>query len=162
MAKQETGNRPGIGSPSLILIFIVMCLVTFGMLSLSTAKSEWNLAERNAASVTEYYRADREGEEFYRLVAEAAQEARQESADLKEAGRILEEKLGEYYVPERGSAMTQIAMERAQALLVEVVPFPEEGQAPAISQWKVIQTEDFEIYDSMPVWTGGEGEEEKE
>lgn len=159
MAKQETGNRPGIGSPSLILIFIVMCLVTFGMLSLSTAKSEWDLAERNAASVTEYYRADREGEEFYRLVSEAAKEARQEGADIDEVRRLLGQKLGEYYISERDTAMTQIAMDRSQALLIEVVPSLEEGQAPVISQWKVIQTEDFEIYDSMPVWTGGEGEE---
>ena len=159
MAKQETGNRPGIGSPSLILIFIVMCLVTFGMLSLSTAKSEWDLAERNAASVTEYYRADREGEEFYRLVSEAAKEARQEGADIDEVRRLLGQKLGEYYIPERDAAMTRIAMDRSQALLIEVIPSLEEGQAPVISQWKVIQTEDFEIYDSMPIWTGGEGEE---
>ena len=48
MAKQETGNRPGIGSPSLILIFIVMCLVTFGMLSLSTAKSELDFARASS------------------------------------------------------------------------------------------------------------------
>ena len=159
MAKQETGNRPGIGSPSLILIFIVMCLVTFGMLSLSTAKSELDLAERNAASVTEYYRADREGEEFCRLVSEAAKEARQEGADIDDVRRLLGQKLGEYYIPERDAAMTQIAMDRSQALLIEVFPSLEEGQASVISQWKVIQTEDFEIYDSMPVWTGGEGEE---
>ncbi len=162
MAKQETGNRPGIGSPSLILIFIVMCLVTFGMLSLSTAKSEWNLAERNAASVTEYYRADREGEEFRRLVSEAAEEARREGSDLEEVRRLLSQKLGEYYVLEKDAAITQIVMERSQALLIEVFPSLEEEKPLVISQWRVIQTEDFEIYDSMPVWTGGEGEEEKE
>ena len=40
MAKQESGFKANIGSSSLILIFIVMCLVTFGMLSLTSAKSD--------------------------------------------------------------------------------------------------------------------------
>ena len=48
MAKQESGFKANIGSSSLILIFIVMCLVTFGMLSLTSAKSDLSLANRNA------------------------------------------------------------------------------------------------------------------
>ncbi|WP_277406803.1 hypothetical protein [Lacrimispora xylanisolvens] len=38
MAKQEIGYRANMGTPTLILIFMILCLVTFGMLSLSTAK----------------------------------------------------------------------------------------------------------------------------
>lgn len=46
MAKQESGFKANIGSSSLILIFIVMCLVTFGMLSLTSARSDLSLANR--------------------------------------------------------------------------------------------------------------------
>ena len=36
MAKQEIRRKANIGSSSLILIFIVLCLVTFSVLSLAT------------------------------------------------------------------------------------------------------------------------------
>ena len=64
MAKQESGFKANIGSSSLILIFIVMCLVTFGMLSLTSARSDLSLANRNADAVAEYYRAIRKARHF--------------------------------------------------------------------------------------------------
>ena len=39
------------------------------MLSLTSARSDLSLANRNADAVAEYYRADTEGEAFYRMVA---------------------------------------------------------------------------------------------
>ena len=155
MEKNETGNRITIGSPSLILIFILICLVTFGMLSLSTAKSEWNLAERNAGAVTEYYRADSLGEDFYRMVAEKVSGIRAQTSDPAEYSRLLEQELGEFYQPEEGTVVMKIDMERAQALILELVPQFTGEEAVTVSQWKVIQTEDFEIDNSMPVWNGG-------
>ncbi|WP_312426742.1 short-chain dehydrogenase [Lacrimispora sp.] len=156
MAEQENGYRANIGSPSLILIFIVMCLITFGMLSLSTAKSERNLAERNASAVTEYYRADREGEAFYQMVLNKAAKVREESQDPQERKQLLARELGDVYEPDKGTVTVNIPMERSQALSIELV-FPPEGEEDIrISKWKVIQTEDMEIDHSMPVWTGGE------
>ncbi|GLC79144.1 short-chain dehydrogenase [Lacrimispora brassicae] len=156
MAKQEKAYKANIGTPSLILIFIVMCLITFGMLSLSAAKSEWNLAERNASAVTEYYRADGEGEAFYQMVLEKAAQVREKSLDPQERKQFLTRELGEAYHPEEGTVTVQIPMERSQALSVELVLQPEEREDILISRWKVIMTEDYEIDDSMPVWTGGE------
>lgn len=156
MAKQENGYKANIGSPSLILIFIVMCLITFGMLSLSAAKSEWNLAERNASAVTGYYRADGEGEAFYQMVLEKAAQVRENSLDPQERRQLLARELGEAYDPEEGTVTVQIPMERSQALFIELVFQPEEREDIQISKWKVIQTEDYEIDNSMPVWTGGE------
>lgn len=64
MAKQEIRRKANIGSSSLILIFIVLCLVTFSVLSLGNAKREDALSRRSADSVQEYYRADAAGETF--------------------------------------------------------------------------------------------------
>ena len=64
MAKQEIRRKANIGSSSLILIFIVLCLVTFSVLSLGNAKREDALSRRSADSVQEYYRADAAGEAF--------------------------------------------------------------------------------------------------
>lgn len=157
MAKQENGYKANIGSPSLILIFIVMCLITFGMLSLSTAKNEKNLAERNASAVTEYYRADGEGEAFYQMVLEKAEKAGEKSLDSQERKQFLVQELGESYHPYDGTVTTEIPMDRSQALFVELVLQPEKLYDIRISKWKVIQTENYEVDDSMPVWTGGDG-----
>ena len=68
-------GRMNIGSTSLILIFIVLCLATFGLLSLSSAKGDWNLAQKGAASARIYYQADREGENFLEMADKKLQEA---------------------------------------------------------------------------------------
>ncbi|WP_349948825.1 short-chain dehydrogenase [Lacrimispora sp. BS-2] len=155
MAKQEKAYKANIGSPSLILIFIVMCLITFGMLSLSTAKSEWNLAKRNAFAVTEYYRADGEGEAFYQMVLKKTAEIREKSLDPQERKEFLVRELSDAYEPDKGTITVNIPMERSQALSIELVLDPEGQEDIRISKWKVIQTEDYEIDHSMPVWTGG-------
>lgn len=155
MAKQEIGYRANIGTPTLILIFMILCLVTFGMLSLSTAKSEWNLAQRNADSVTEYYRADKEGEAFYQMVLQAVDHGQKESGDLQAFQNTLLKELGDYYDWETGVISTQIPMKRSQSLSIKLSPMPNKGGKIGISQWKVIQTEDYEIDHSLPVWKGG-------
>ncbi len=155
MAKQEIGYRANIGTPTLILIFMILCLVTFGMLSLSTAKSEWNLAQRNADSVTEYYRVDKEGEAFYQMVLQTVDHAQKEEGDLQAFQNTLSKELGEYYDSESGTISTQIPMKRSQSLSIKLSPIPDKAGKILISQWKVIQTEDYEIDQSLPVWNGG-------
>lgn len=155
MAKQEIGYRASIGTPTLILIFMILCLVTFGMLSLTTAKSEWNLAQRNADSVTEYYRADKEGEAFYQMVFQAVEDAQKEDGDLEVFQNTLSRELGDYYDFETGTISTQIPMKRSQSLSIKLSPMPDKPGKVGISRWKVIQTEDYEIDHSLPVWKGG-------
>ena len=155
MAMQENRYKANIGTPSLILIFIVMCLVTFGMLSLSAAKNERNLAERNALAVTEYYRADGEGEDFYRMVLEQVTEVWGKSQDSQVRKQLLTREFGEAYHPEERTVTVQIPMERSQALFIELLLQPEKKETLKVSKWKIIQTENFEIDHSMPVWSGG-------
>mgnify|MGYP000557898389 CR=1 FL=1 len=55
MAEQTYRNKVNIGLSSLILIFIVLCLSTFGLLSLSSARGDLELAERGAQAAKEFY-----------------------------------------------------------------------------------------------------------
>ena len=59
-------NRINIGTASIILIFIILCLAVFSLLSLSDGNSALVLARRRADSVTAYYQADAMGQEFIR------------------------------------------------------------------------------------------------
>ena len=62
MAGETFRNKVNIGLSSLILIFIVLCLSTFGLLSLSSARGDLELAERGAEAVKAYYEADSKGQ----------------------------------------------------------------------------------------------------
>lgn len=161
MAKQKKGYVASIGGPTLVLIFIVMCLVTFGMLSLSTAKSEWDLAKRNASAVKEYYKADGEGVQFFQMVSETIDSVLNQTEDFEECRTLLSQKLGHFYIQEENKVITKISMDRSQALFIELIPQFEGRERAAISQWKVIQTEDLEIDNSMPVWAGEKMKEQE-
>ena len=64
MAGEAAKHKVNIGLTSLILIFIILCLSTFCLLSLSSARGDLSLAERSARAVTEYYQSDANGEEW--------------------------------------------------------------------------------------------------
>lgn len=46
-----------IGSSSLLIIFLVLCLVTFAILSISSASSDYSFSERLAERKSQYYDA---------------------------------------------------------------------------------------------------------
>ena len=51
-----------IGSVSLLMIFIVLCMVTLAALSLSTASGSYRSAQTLAGHTTAYYRASNKAE----------------------------------------------------------------------------------------------------
>jgi type II secretory pathway component PulJ len=58
--KQNRAPLLNVGIPSLFLIFLLLCLVTFSVLSLSSAKADEKLSQKTADRVTEYYTASNE------------------------------------------------------------------------------------------------------
>ncbi len=59
-------NRITIGISSIVLIFMILCLAVFSLLSLSDAKSALTYAEKHADTVQMYYEADAIAQEFIR------------------------------------------------------------------------------------------------
>lgn len=153
MANMEIKHKGSIGTSSLILIFIVLCLATFGMLSLSSAAGDLKLAQRNAAAVQQYYQADVRGEAFVVMAEARLQEIRQQTGDAGDRKILYRRDLGDYYREDTGTIETDIPMEYGQALHVKLQL--EDGTEPcAVSGWQVYNREDYGIDDSMPVWTG--------
>lgn len=150
-------GRMNIGSTSLILIFIVLCLATFGLLSLSSAKGDWNLAQKGAASARIYYQADSDGESFLKMADEKIKEAFSEPGE-EGLENALEKTLGDYYREDSGTVETDIPMEYGQVLHIALQVTKEGKNLYEISEWKVFNQDEYEIDDSMPVWTGGMNE----
>lgn len=153
MAKQEMRKKANIGSSSLILIFIVLCLATFGLLSLGNARGDELLSVRNAAAVKEYYLADGLGEEFVRTVDEAL--ARAEAGSQEAVKEQVLEKLGDYYQKDLEAFVTEIPMSAGQALRIEL-GIDWEERTIQVNSWRVYIREEYEIDQSVRVWDGGE------
>ena len=153
MAKSEMKSGANIGSASLILIFIVLCLGTFGLLSLTSAKNDLDLAERNGASVSGYYQADGEGEAFRLAMEQLAAEAVRQNPSHPED--YIKESLTEGYLPEEQAVEREIPMESGQALLIKLgFCWDNEEERTQVLQWMVYNREEYEIDQDMPVWSG--------
>lgn len=152
MADYEVKRKANIGSSSLILIFIVLCLATFGLLSLGNARGDELLSVRNGAAVKEYYLADGQGEEFVRMVDQALKAADGDEAAVKQQVLAV---VGDYYQEDSGHFLTDIPMPAGQALRVELdVDWREKSLA--VASWKVYIQEEYDIDQSVRVWSGKE------
>ena len=60
MSKREA--PPAVGGSSLLVIFAVLCLTIFALLSLSTVQADRRMAEASYQAVQGYYEADTEAE----------------------------------------------------------------------------------------------------
>ena len=58
---KSNGNfQFSVGGASILMIFVILCLTTFGILSYVTANADARISERNAEAVRNYYKANRQ------------------------------------------------------------------------------------------------------
>ncbi len=62
MKKAKRTSPPVVGGTSLFMIFAVLCLTVFTLLTISTAVSDRKLSDVSANAVASYYAADLEAE----------------------------------------------------------------------------------------------------
>lgn len=97
MKDKQQSYFVNIGSSSLLVIFLVLCLVTFAILSLSSAKSDYSFSERLAEHRKNYYEASAKAEdiieEIDRILSAAAEDIDSSSHSDPEG----KEKINAYY-----------------------------------------------------------------
>ena len=153
MAEKRSRNKVSIGASSLILIFIVVCMATFGLLSLSSAQGDLKLARRNADAVKGYYEADNKGQQWLKGVDEVLKEEMGKGQDSTQCSLEIKDRLGDLYDRETGLISTDIPMDRGRSLRIELVLMCGEKRYE-VKSWYVYNSEEYEIDTSMPVWGG--------
>ena len=58
MNRRSSGTFAGVGVTTIILIFVMLCMMTFAVLSLVTARADLKQSRRNADHITAYYEAE--------------------------------------------------------------------------------------------------------
>ena len=83
MRKQDSFSPAAVGGSSLLVIFAVLCLMVFALLSLSSVQAERRLADATTQSVLDYYEADLQAEKILAQLRSGEQIAGIEETDGK-------------------------------------------------------------------------------
>lgn len=128
---KDRSAPPAVGGISLLVVFAVLCLTVFALLSLSTVRADDRLGKLSAQAVADYYEADTRAEEIL--------------AKLR-AGQISDEVIvdGDLY-------SYTCPISDTQELQVQVRL---EEDAYTILCWQAVPVGEWVVDDSIHVWEG--------
>ena len=126
-------SPPAVGASSLLVIFAVLCLTVFALLSISTVRADGRLGDKVHSAVTGYYAADCQAEEIL---------ARLRSGELPEG-----------VTEENGVYTYACPISDTQVLAVQAVL---DGDTYRILRWQALSTVSWQADDKIPVWDGTE------
>lgn len=169
--KKVQDSFVNIGSASLLVVFLVLCFLSFASLSLSSAMNDYSFALRMAGKISGYYGASNQAENVAASIDEMLETAyadanAQEDAYYKaleayiERGQIPDAAI-RYLPPDTSGAVHpvisyEVLIGESEALLVElVVCSPEkDGCYYKVLTWKKYRTKEWNAdqrLDLMPV-----------
>lgn len=131
MEDKKRISMPVTGGSSLLVIFAVLALTIFAILTVSTVTADEKLADRTAAAVKDYYEADCTAEEIL--------------AQLR-SGQLPEGVTGD------GGVYSYVCtVSETQELQVEVRV---DGTEYEILRWQLVSVSEWVNDESLPVWDG--------
>lgn len=159
-SKNKSTPFVNIGSSSLLVIFIVLCLVTFATLSLSSAQSDYSFSKKLADRRTDYYTASNQAEEILGSIDEVLSQTYEESpltynavvekhlSGITFKGKAKDTPLEIDFSLEKPSVAYSVPVNNKQSLSVILelnAPDSSEDGFYRVKQWKVV---------SMAQWSG--------
>jgi len=132
MADRERFSPPVVGGTSLLVIFSVLALTVFALLSLSTALANDRLSSAAAQAVYDYYQADCQAE----AILAQLRQGRQPPGVARQGDVFV------YSCP----------ISDTQTLWVEVRL---DGDAYTVLRWQAVSTAPWQPDDSLNLWDGG-------
>ncbi|MBR3705667.1 MAG: hypothetical protein IKM19_01735 [Firmicutes bacterium] len=132
MNKEKNGFRfPVMGVSSLLIIFSVLCLTVFAILSVSTASAGSRLSEKAAQSVTDYYAADSQAEKTISALR---------SGEIPE-GVSTDGNMYSFTCPASDTLELQVKVRIS-------------GSDYEVLQWQMVSTADWQNDESLNLWDG--------
>lgn len=151
MNKQKERTSPGFsnfGFSTILLAFVMICIVTISALSLITANSDYKLSQKVAEKNSAYYLADKQAQEqlanIDQLLANAYANASGASSYYKAVATSLEALGYGTYDRMAGTFCYEVTIAEHQTLQVELqIHYPNEKKVPLfeILSWKSVHEE---------------------
>lgn len=145
MNRKSKGFGMNVGTSSILLIFVTLCLVSFATLSLVSANADRKLSTKVADRTVAYYNACNKAEESIAGI----------DATLRQVYSQVENK-DEYFAQVGYSKTYAIPISELQTLNVHLsILYPENssGSFYEINTWKIITTGALDYDDKLPVIT---------
>ncbi|MCL1830410.1 MAG: hypothetical protein FWG21_03170 [Oscillospiraceae bacterium] len=148
--KERSSNnnrRPGfnVGSASIIMVFAVLCLTIFSVLSFTTSSSDLRLSHRAAKSISDYYQAEyRAQDKIILMHQQLLKEGNLDSLRIQSGQTDLSSR-------EFSLQFTEPVDDR-RMLLVEL--YFDSDNNITISRWNLLAASDWIPDQSMEVWSG--------
>ena len=135
-------NSPiSIGMVSIVLIFVLLSLLTFSVLSLVTAQADLRLSQKSAQHTTEYYQAENEANGVL-LDLEALADALPELEGDRLAAEVARQWAGTVAVEAADGVLRYtVPIGTEQELQVELVPEDRDGNRFRIAAWRSVSRE---------------------
>lgn len=140
--KKESFSPPALGGSSLLVVFAVLALTVFALLSLSTVRADVRLGDAAAQAVKDYYQADCKAQEIL--------------AQLR-SGTLPADAAVEVHMEDSWSLMVRytytVPISDTQELQVEVLVDQADGSY-SVQRWAAASAQEWEIEDSLELWDG--------
>lgn len=136
-----------IGTSSILVIIVILCLVCFAGLSIVSANADYKLSQKLADRTTAYYQASMLANERLVLLNDSLYEIYMDSADENSYFETIKESFSD-------SLTFSYPVSDVQALSVTVEPlYPADSKNRFfnITAYQVITTKEPETDDSLPV-----------
>lgn len=166
--KKGQDSFVNIGSASLLVVFLVLCFLSFASLSLSSAMNDYSFASRMAGKISEYYEASNQAEDIAASIDEMLKTVYADVNAQDDAYyKALKENIESGQIPDAAIRYVLsgteppvisyvVSIGESEELLVELlVCSPEkDGCYYKILTWKKYRTEEWnadQTLDLMPV-----------
>ena len=137
MAKRNASGPPAaVGGSSLLVIFAVLCLTVFALLTLSTAAADSRLSQDAADAVEAYYQADSQAEALWARLR-GGEQPEEVTETMEDAGSTLYK----YTVPISQEQELQVCLRLKDGTWTVV-------------QWQAVSTADWQADEDLTVWDG--------
>ena len=166
--KKGQDSFVNIGSASLLVVFLVLCFVSFASLSLSSALNDYSFALRMAGKISEYYEASNQAEDIAASIDEMLKASYADANAQDDVYyRALEENIESGQIPNAAISYEssgtespvisyEVSIGESEELLVELLVCSpkKDGCYYKILTWKKYRTEEWnadQTLDLMPV-----------
>ena len=130
MHKKQRLSVPVVGGSSLLVIFAVLCMTVFALLSLSTVLADGRLNQASVEAVSVYYTADTQAEEIF--------------------ARVRQGELPEEVTEKNGIYTYSCPISENQTLQVEL---QKTAAGWKVLRWQAVVTAEWEE-DTLNLWDG--------
>ncbi|WP_052446671.1 hypothetical protein [Candidatus Soleaferrea massiliensis] len=160
MKQQKTRTRMylGTGASSILMIFIVLCLTTFGVLSYTSARADLKLTEKNEDAVYASYQAETQAQAILQQIDTVLGQARKNSAETGTNDKMLNlSRLSEIEgltISEDTVSFSVACGDRKALQVLLKLTSPEEEKRYELISYRYVDTGEWQAEESGELWQG--------